>query len=190
MKRLQWIGLILIGGVIIGFSIGALFLSSNQINASTGQTPVSGDEFTFSLPTQEVISLMDIELNLVDGSNFDFSSHVGTPMLVNIWASWCNPCVEEIPLLEDISKTYTGQLIVVGINSGEQRSTVSTFIENNELTYPIGLDTDYAITSGLGINVLPTTYLVDGNGNFIEVYFGPLDRDTINEYLLELGIQP
>jgi thiol-disulfide isomerase/thioredoxin len=190
MKKTHWIGLILIGGVIIGFSIGAIFFSPNQNITPSRETPLTGDDVTISLPTQEIIPLMDIQLNLVDGSNFDFSEHVGVPMLVNIWASWCNPCVEEIPLLEDVSRIYNDQLIVVGINSGELRSTVSNFIEEYEITYPIGMDTDYAITSGLGINVLPTTYLVDRNGNIIEVYFGPLDRDTINDYLVELGIQP
>lgn len=177
------------GGVIIGFSIGILIISALRSSGST-ETQSSGEEFTFSLPTDVISSITDTQLTLSDGTSFDFSSHLGTPMLVNFWASWCNPCVEEIPLLQQVAQTYADQLIVVGINSGETRSTVLSFIEDYGLTYPIGIDAGNEILSDLGINVLPTTYFIDAYGNISEVYYGPLDPTTINTYLIELGIQP
>ncbi len=90
-------------------------------------------------------------------------------VLVNFWATWCPPCVEELPLIASLRSTLAkDDFEVVAINTGESRATVERFLRDWELAnqFPVMLDEDLNAYNDWDVNPLPTTYLIDRSGRF------------------------
>lgn len=100
----------------------------------------------------------------------------GRPMLVNLWASWCAPCVKELPTLQKLMEQRSGQLLVhpISEDSGPQRS-VEAFLDQHNLDFAAYQDPKMALTGALGVQVMPTTVYYDASGKEVWRYIGDLD---------------
>ncbi len=102
------------------------------------------------------------------------------PMMVNFFASWCAPCIEELPLLEELSKRYN--IPVVGIAWKDTTAALTPWLEKYGNPYQsILLDDDGAYGISLGLRGIPETYVVDGKGIIRYHHLGPVTPDTISE---------
>ena len=102
-----------------------------------------------------------------DGRIDSIARHRGSVVLVNLWATWCTPCREELPDLERFARAYAGRVVVLGIDQGESASTAAQFARTLGVTYPILVDLDEQYGrayQGLG---LPTTVIIDRNGRVV-----------------------
>jgi len=115
-----------------------------------------------------------------DGGEISIAKFKGVPILVNLWATWCAPCVKELPTLDKLAKSHRddGALGVVAISqdSGDQTGVVA-FLKNLNVT-DLGAyhDADMKLSGALGPDtVLPTTILYDANGKEVWRYVGDLD---------------
>jgi len=115
-----------------------------------------------------------------DGGEISIAKFKGVPVLVNLWATWCAPCVKELPTLDKLAKSHRddGALGVVAISqdSGDQTGVVA-FLKNLNVT-DLGAyhDADMKLSGALGPDtVLPTTLLYDANGKEVWRYVGDLD---------------
>ena len=109
-------------------------------------------------------SLYDIKGNLVDSRNFE-----GSYLLVNFWATWCKPCVNEIPSLNNLHKKLSknSNFQVVAINIGQNRAVVETFLNDiPKIDFMVLLDENMDLTEW-SVQAIPTTFLVDQKGNVI-----------------------
>ena len=88
----------------------------------------------------------------------------GTPVVVNIWASWCAPCRTEMPLLQDAADTYEGRAVILGVASNDDPGEARRFLDRLGLTYPNVFDASGEIRVALGLTAYPTTYLFDAEG--------------------------
>jgi cytochrome c biogenesis protein CcmG, thiol:disulfide interchange protein DsbE len=89
------------------------------------------------------------------------------PIVLNFWASWCQPCKEELPLLENAWKQMQAQkknIVFLGIDFQESDSDASSFLLQHGITYLAGLDTDGSIANKYGVSSLPQTIFIDRNG--------------------------
>jgi thiol-disulfide isomerase/thioredoxin len=103
----------------------------------------------------------------------------GQVVLINFWASWCGPCVIEIPSLERLQQAMTGKpFAILAINVGESRSKVWNFAARFNLTFPLLLDNDGRTAADWLVTFYPTTYLVDRQGTVQYVAYGPRNWDT------------
>ena len=103
----------------------------------------------------------------------------GKLVLVNFWASWCTPCITEMPSIQRLADDMGDRTFaVVGVNVGEGESRVRAMVERLGLDFPILLDKDSAAFERLRISVLPTTYLLDGDGIVRYVGRGPFEWDS------------
>jgi thiol-disulfide isomerase/thioredoxin len=105
----------------------------------------------------------------------------GKVALVDLWASWCEPCKKGIPRLKKLSKHYRDAgLIVIGINVGEERDIAGSFCENAGIEYPVYLDQDFALSDAIGERNVPALLLIDRAGKVIhratEIDANLLDR--------------
>ena len=91
----------------------------------------------------------DFEIDLIDGEPFKLSDQRGKVVLINIWATWCGPCVAEMPEIDQLAEDYADDLVVIGINCGEPEETVVDFVEENGYGYLFAADTDYRVSSQL-----------------------------------------
>ena len=91
----------------------------------------------------------------------------GKPVLLNVWATWCAPCKEEIPYLESLHATLGGQglqIVGVSVDARGEEAKIAEFARDFSMTYAIWLDPDERINSRFLAIGVPSTYLIDGDG--------------------------
>ena len=121
-----------------------------------------------------------IELPTLDGEYYKLSDHLGKPVIVNLWATWCAPCKLEHPLLMEMSKKAP----IVGIAYKDKVSTIKSMlaVDGDPFT-TVPLDSDGMVGLGLGINAVPETFLIDAKGVIVQQHRGPLYPDDAKEFL-------
>jgi thiol-disulfide isomerase/thioredoxin len=103
----------------------------------------------------------------------------GKVVFLNFWATWCGPCRVEMPSMENIYMKYKDRgFEILAVNSGERNSEVMSFMTSYGLTFPTVLDSDGTVSRYYGIQGIPTSYLIDREGNMILRLVGSIDWDT------------
>lgn len=103
----------------------------------------------------------------------------GTPVVVNLWASWCDPCKTEAPLLADAGRTDGTDVQFVGIDVQDSRSGGQTFIADYGWSYPSLFDPSGAIQTELGLLGLPGTFFYDRDGRLVDAVRGQLSAQAL-----------
>ncbi|HEX4801845.1 MAG: TlpA family protein disulfide reductase [Myxococcales bacterium] len=130
-----------------------------------------------------------------DGAPMGLGNFTGKPTLVNLWATWCAPCVKELPTLDRLAAAHNGDLNVVAVSQDDgPHASVVAFLQANKITNldPFQ-DPTMALSGALGPDtVLPTTILYDANGKEVWRYVGDLDWTSAeaSKLLAEGGVQP
>jgi thiol-disulfide isomerase/thioredoxin len=138
---------------------------------------------------EQVIYRPDFSLTDLDGKMRNVSEWDNKILVVNFWATWCPPCIQEMPLLVEIQQDY-GEigLQIIGI-AVDEHEAVKQFVEENYINYPIleGDDViDISKSFGNRLGVLPFTAVVDRNGNVVERHVGDLNLREVKEKILSL----
>lgn len=110
----------------------------------------------------------------------------GTPMVVNVWASWCGPCREEAPRLSAASKAFGSRIQFLGIDILDARGSAREFMRRYGWTYPSLFDETGAIRDGLGLLGQPVTVFYDAAGNEVGHWNGPIPSDELLRRLRQL----
>ena len=107
----------------------------------------------------------DFELQNLDGQSISLSDFKGKPVVINFWETWCQPCVFEMPHLQEIHNEWSGRgLVVLAINRGESSSKVEQFVQNYSLSLPVLLDTNKVVAGRYNIRPIPVTFFIDKDG--------------------------
>ena len=124
-------------------------------------------------PVAEGQEASDFEVTLTDGTTFKLSDQRGKAVLVNLWATWCPPCVAEMPDLQKLSEDYAEELVVLGINVGDTAEDAAAFMEENGYTYPMYVDADYTLALSMFPSpYIPFTVVIDPNGIVTTLHSG------------------
>jgi cytochrome c biogenesis protein CcmG/thiol:disulfide interchange protein DsbE len=133
----------------------------------------------------------DFALKTTDGQAVSLGSLKGHPVLLNFWASWCGPCKQEIPFLEDVATDparLAGGLEMVAVNVQETAQTVSDFQETSGMTYRVLLDPKGQVANLYNIKGIPTTYFIDKDGIIRYVKMGTFSTEKEIEQTLDKTI--
>ena len=131
----------------------------------------------------------DFTLPTITGKNTRLKELRGQVVLVNFWASWCGPCRQEMPLLDDIYKKYSKLgFVILGINVEQDSSKAKTYLRDVPVTFPILYDTQNTLTKLYDVNAMPTTVIVDRNGNvrYIHQGYKPGYEETYKKQIKDL----
>lgn len=138
-------------------------------------------------------SSMDFSAQTNLGDSFTLSEQAGNVVLINFWATWCGPCVEEMPALQDLYEEYgdSDNVKIILINAGESSQTVHRFLSQNGYTMPCIYDTDNTVNDQYGVTGIPYTVIFNKDGTVAETFEGSygcekqyeLYKETIEEAL-------
>ena len=131
----------------------------------------------------------NFETEYLNGSKFELHDLRGKPVILNFWASWCPPCVREMPALQKFYDENKDKFVVIGINLGEDKKKIEEFTKRLNITYPIVLDREGKISTAY-VRLRPTTYFIDGNGIIKDKKYGELDYDEFVERGSKIIVSP
>jgi len=115
----------------------------------------------------------DFKLQDMNGNVVQLSSFRGKVVFLDFWASWCPPCRASIPAVKALHKNMASNpnVVLLGINAGESKSTVEKFMKNNGMEYTVLLGDNDAMKN-FKVNGIPAFFIIDKNGNIAKQYVG------------------
>ena len=117
---------------------------------------------------------------VLDGERTSLAQLRGRPVLLNVWATWCHPCREEIPALEQLHQTYGGrglQVVGVSIDQGGNEQGIREFLQQLGASYTIWLDPEGEVETVFSTVGVPNTFLIDPRGKVVWKHVGPVRAD-------------
>ena len=140
-------------------------------------------------PEGEVPTPDEASFTTFDGEEVALSSLRGTPTVVNFFSSTCVPCITEMPAFEEVFQEVGGEVAFLGLAVADRTDDALALVDETGVTYPTAQDPDGSVISALGGTVLPTTVLLDADGEVVATHPGELDADELRDLLAdELGI--
>jgi peroxiredoxin len=133
------------------------------------------------------------ELTLTDtqGASRSLADYRGQVVLVNLWATWCPPCKEEMPALQAFYDKYREDgFVIVAINDGDPEADVLQFVKEYGLTFPVWLDPTYiASEQAFHTQNLPTSFVIDRAGTVRLMWIGAINSRMLEEYVTPLIVE-
>ena len=156
---------------------------TEEDDTTPGQVPVPTDPEALGAP------FPDFDLETLAGSRLRLSELRGTPILINFWASTCPPCLKEMPALESIATRGNGKIEVIGVDSGESAADGQDMVKRTGVTYSSVTDPQQELSAEVGVIALPSTVLVNAEGQIVYIHTGALTEAEIADLVAErLGV--
>ena len=117
------------------------------------------------------------------GQHITLSEYQGKPLIVNFWASWCEPCQQETPLLASWYTRQHGHAIVVGLDENDTASSALQFARAKGVRYPIGVDPQLAAANAYGVTGLPQTFFLNAKHRIVDHVLGAVTQADLDKGL-------
>ncbi|NLI57329.1 MAG: TlpA family protein disulfide reductase, partial [Clostridium sp.] len=134
------------------------------------------------------VKSIDFTLKDFNGDEVSLSDYRGKLVILNFWASWCPPCIAEMPDFDSVNKELTedDDVVILTVNltngyRGETEEVAREFINKNGYTLPVLFDTEGVVAQNYGIRSIPTTYFIDKEGYVVNGISGMVDKDFVLE---------
>jgi thiol-disulfide isomerase/thioredoxin len=145
------------------------------------ETPATRSPLTPATATDSAVgsTMPAYKAELLDGKPFDIAAERGNVVFLNLWATWCGPCRQEIPELQKLHNEYAAQgFKVVGVSLDESgKDTVQQFVTENSMTYPVALDPEGKLANVFQTTGIPTSVLIDRSGKIVWKKYGLITVD-------------
>lgn len=123
--------------------------------------------------------LREVPMQGLSGPSQKLSAFRGKPLIINVWASWCEPCRQEMGSLDRLARRYGGkQFNVIGISTDDYRARALGFLQKSKPAFSHFIDSKLMLENMLGANQLPLTLLVDTRGRVLGKYYGAKEWDS------------
>jgi thiol-disulfide isomerase/thioredoxin len=138
-----------------------------------------------AVPVEVDYAAPELSLTDVEGNPSSLADYRGKVVLVNLWATWCPPCKEEMPALETYYRRYVDQgFVIVAINDGDPRPDVVQFVDDYGLSFPVWLDPEYISTEQAFKTLnLPSSCVIDRQGRIVMSWVGGISLKTLEKHV-------
>lgn len=172
------LAMVLIGGGLLVIGVVALLLLPS-LNSPESETQA---EVSANGPAIVDFAAPDIQLQDLGGEQVSLADFRGQVVLVNNWATWCPPCRAEMPILDEYYQDHRHQeFTVVAIDSGDPADVVKEFVNSYQISFPIWVDPTSSAVNSFRNNYLPSSYLVNEDGQVVRVWSGAVTRASLEE---------
>lgn len=144
-------------------------------------------------PPRSVVNFAapDFELPLLDGLTLvSPADYAGRPLFLNFWATWCAPCVRELPAFEEFVAQHSADdkgPALLAISLGEPAAVINSFLDEIGISnLPVAMDINQVIKRDYGVQNLPTTFVIDGEGQIRYMKLGEMTSEDMEAYLKAL----
>ena len=115
----------------------------------------------------------DFTLHTMSGTNLRLQEQRGNVVMINFWATWCGPCQQELPKLNQLYEKYRGAgFVLLGVNVDDDVKHASAVAGKLGLTFPVLLDTDKSLSHLYDLSIMPSTLLIDRDGKVHYIHKG------------------
>jgi cytochrome c biogenesis protein CcmG, thiol:disulfide interchange protein DsbE len=147
------------------------------------QPPASSQKFS-AIPLKSDFRAPELNLQDISANPISLNNYVGSVLLVNLWATWCVPCTEELPALQSFYEKYKANgFVLIGINEGEPIEAIKPFVNDFDLTFPIWIDEDLQAEREFNTFGLPSSFVIDRNGQVILRWAGVISSENLEKYV-------
>jgi DsbE subfamily thiol:disulfide oxidoreductase len=142
-------------------------------------TAYSNDIEHFQIAQKDLPSAENFSLDsLNDDGNIEFDDFKGKPVVINLWATWCGPCKEEMPLLEKMwNKHKATGVVFIGVDVMDDKNSAAEFIKKMRVTYLNLYDPSGEVLHKYGVSGLPATFFINRDGKIAFKSYGPFLGD-------------
>jgi thiol-disulfide isomerase/thioredoxin len=152
---------------------------------------LAGFQISFAQDTHTVPSAI---VKSLDGKSVNTSdiTNDGKPMIINFWATWCSPCKKELNAIADVYEDWqdeTGvKLVAISIDDARSQTRVLPYVNGSAWEYEVYIDQNQDFKRAMGVNNVPHSFLVDGDGKIVWQHnnYAPGDEEELYEKILEL----
>lgn len=166
---------------MIGFGFLAIGIAFMLMNSQTSSASTS--DFS-AVPAQVDFPAPELTLTNLDGESVSLFDYLGKVVLVNLWATWCPPCREEMPTLQAFYDKYSSDgFVLIAIDQGETSQQVIPFVNEYNLTFPIWLDVSSEAGRVFKTMNLPSSYVIDRAGRVRLMWIGGISKKNLEKYV-------
>jgi cytochrome c biogenesis protein CcmG, thiol:disulfide interchange protein DsbE len=157
VRRRRWGWWLVAGVVLVAAAVGVAVNADDSLGKVPGTIKLTGEAKTFSLD--------DVR---VGRPGVSLEALRGKPVVLNFFASWCGPCIREMPALQAMSERYKGRVQFVGVTFNDRREAAKGVLERTGVAYPAAFDPQSDLAVDYAVRVMPTTFFIGPDGNLIE----------------------
>ena len=170
------------------FKVAAYVIKSGKKSAQTKSKVIKIKTLAEEVSDPAIFTAADFYVYDEKGNTFNLSDYAGKPIIVNIWATWCGPCVMELPHFEKFYKEYGSkiQFLMVNCEYRDDLEYIEQFLEENGFTFPVYYDFDYSADSAYGTGYIPVTVAISKKGEVIYHDHGSLNEASLKSLIEEV----
>jgi cytochrome c biogenesis protein CcmG, thiol:disulfide interchange protein DsbE len=159
---------------VVALCVAGSLIAIGVVGSASGQAarpaaPVAAPAFSLPLLGDE------------SGQQVALSKYRGQPLIVNFFASWCEPCKTETPLLARFYRTEKGKIALVGLDENDTLGNATSFTRADGVGYPVGWDPHFTVASAYGVNALPQTFFLNARHQIVDRIFGAVTLASLNQ---------
>lgn len=171
-------------GTTYKFKIAALVKNGKSYSVQT-LSPV----ILAKTSTKATLQTADFTVYDKNGNKVSLSDHVGKPIVVNIWATWCGPCRTELPHFNKLYDELGDDVVFMMVNctgGRETESKVKQFIKESDYDFPVYFDKNYSANSAYNVSAIPTTLFINRDGKLVHTEIGSMDEDELRGFIKQI----
>lgn len=190
LMKIQRIRNTVLASIFLALALTMLPATSQAADRETNHSSHGASQPARNDPPTVGVPAIDFDLKTLDGQPIRLETFRGKPLMINFFASWCDPCREEMPLLNALAaKASSNGYSMQGIAVQDSRASVTQYAKEAGIIFPIALDLNSKVQRAYRIFGPPATFFIDAQGVLRDIVLGPITPERAREALEKAGVR-